>query len=331
MMSLPVCKPRAVRTGPAEAWRCKDTRLKTRTVKEECNMNVSHKENLRQLAERFLDKDARNYVEATDALRPNLAGMRIYETPLVAVADACDPLFDQLLRPEVVGPHVLLPKQWMPEARSVVSFFLPFTETVTRANLAERNSTPPEWLHARIEGQLAVNTLARLMLAYCEEAGHKAMIPSQDPRFWSHGKPAGPRKKDGAYAPGFTSNWSERHAAYVCGLGTFGLSRHLITKKGTAGRFGSLLTTLPLEPDTRPYSQYDEYCTHCGGCIPRCPAEAITLREKDQVACGAHVDETMERYKPRYGCGKCSVGVPCQSRIPRRAAHPFQKGNEISG
>ena len=39
----------------------------------------------------------------------------------------------------------------------------------------------------------------------------------------------------------YASNWSERHVAYVCGLGTFGC-QGLITSKGLAGRFGSIIT-----------------------------------------------------------------------------------------
>ena len=36
------------------------------------------------------------------------------------------------------------------------------------------------------------------------------------------------------------STWSERHVAYVSGLGTFGLSGGLITAKGQAVRLGSV-------------------------------------------------------------------------------------------
>ena len=63
-----------------------------------------------------------------------------------------------------------------------------------------------------------------------------------------------------------TSLWSERHAAYVCGLRTFGLSKGLITKKGIAGRFTSLITDLPLLADERAYTDVYEYCTRCGAC-----------------------------------------------------------------
>jgi epoxyqueuosine reductase QueG len=36
----------------------------------------------------------------------------------------------------------------------------------------------------------------------------------------------------------FSSNWSERHAAYTAGLGTFGLCDGLITPLGKAMRVG---------------------------------------------------------------------------------------------
>lgn len=45
------------------------------------------------------------------------------------------------------------------------------------------------------------------------------------------------------------SNWSQRHVGYIAGLGTFGLNNMLITDQGTCGRFYSLITNLPVEPD----------------------------------------------------------------------------------
>lgn len=41
---------------------------------------------------------------------------------------------------------------------------------------------------------------------------------------------------------GISSNWSERHAAYVAGLGTFSLNDALITVNGIAHRVGSILS-----------------------------------------------------------------------------------------
>ena len=79
--------------------------------------------------------------------------------------------------------------------------------------------------------------------------------------------------------PAYASTWSERHAAYVAGLGTFSLSKHLITEKGLCGRFGSVITDAPLEVTPRPYTDPYEYCTFCGACVPRCPARAISVEK----------------------------------------------------
>lgn len=81
----------------------------------------------------------------------------------------------------------------------------------------------------------------------------------------------------------FASNWSERHVAYICGLGTFGLSKGLITKKGIAGRFGSVVTSAVLPVTQREYSNPFEYCTMCGKCAINCPAHAIDT-EKGIIA-----------------------------------------------
>ena len=47
-------------------------------------------------------------------------GLRLYEEALVGVAAADDPLFRRFREPGVVGPHYLLPEDWLPGARSVV-------------------------------------------------------------------------------------------------------------------------------------------------------------------------------------------------------------------
>ena len=113
------------------------------------------------------------------------------------------------------------------------------------------------------------------------------------------------------------SAWSERHAAYACGLGTFGLSRGIITEKGMAGRLASILLDEVLIPDTRNYTGIYDYCIRCGVCIPKCPAGAISLENgKDNVLCREWAQKMRDLYKPRYGCGKCQLGVPCEHGIP---------------
>ena len=94
---------------------------------------------------------------------------------------------------------------------------------------------------------------------------------------------------------GFTSNWSERHVAYACGLGAFGLSDGLITPKGKAIRLGSVVTNLPLRASKKgfihiitPTVFITSYGT-CKVCAKRCPAGAITAKGHDKDKCGEYV------------------------------------------
>ena len=266
----------------------------------------------------FVDVTALNRVPEAVAIRPELAGMRMYEHPLLGVAPAGDPFFAELRRPGVIGPHFRLPGEWLPGAASVVSLFLPFTDPVIESNRRDPEWPSPEWLHARIEGQQMINQLCIRLVELLEQAGHTAVAPSLHKDFWSWAKPAGTRD-DGREVPGFTSNWSERHVADVAGLGTFGLSAGLITARGMAGRIGSVVTTLELAPDTRPYQRFDEYCTHCGACVGRCRDGAIAMEtRKNKEICSGTQNRMKVQFAPRYGCGKCQVAVPCERRIPSR-------------
>ena len=122
--------------------------------------------------------------------------------------------------------------------------------------------------------------------------------------------------------------WSERHTAYICGLGTFSMSRGLITEKGMAGRFGSIVTNVVLPVRKREYSSLFEYCNHCGKCAINCPAGAIDVSKdiedaKDNQVCTEFITEVCRPYQREGGphhhcCGKCQVNVPCQNGIPHR-------------
>ena len=149
-----------------------------------------------------------------------------------------------------------------------------------------------------------------------EDRGIRACVPGLDKRFAVRMHSVGSEEKPELHAE---SRWSERHAAYVCGLGTFGLSRGLITPKGTAGRFAGIIVDTELAPDERPYTGVYDYCVKCGACAGRCPVGAITVEYgKNNALCSRYLDKMGERYAPRYGCGKCQTGVPCEHRIPDR-------------
>jgi epoxyqueuosine reductase QueG len=254
-----------------------------------------------------------NLISREIALSPALAGMRIFGRPLIGFAAADDSYFAELKKPGVVGPHLLLPGEWLPRAKTVISIFFPFTEAVRSANRQDMSWPSETWLHGRIEGQSFVLETCKYIENLLRKEGYKTLIPALDSRFLGK-DPAVMDKSTHAY---YSSNWSERHAAYAAGLGTFGLSRGIITRAGVAGRFGSVITQAYVKPSIRPYTGIYDYCTHCGACAANCPAGAISLEKgKQHPPCSVFLDCTGVKHKPRYGCGKCQVKVPCESRIP---------------
>ncbi len=234
-----------------------------------------------------------NFVEELDM-------MQIWDRPLLGVAGASDPFWEKLKEPDVIGPHHLTPKEWLPEAKSILSYFLPFTERIRSSNRL-KGLPSKEWLYGRYEGEMVNNALRRLIISAIESEGGRALAPALDKRY---------------KVTNHVSNWSERHAAFIAGLGTFSLNYSLITSLGTAGRFGSVIVDMELEPKLRPYQEIDEYCTKCGECIGRCPPLAINKNGKDAESCSMFLDKMFKLNKPRYACGKCQTAVPCEYRKP---------------
>ena len=259
-------------------------------------------------AEEFTQSSPLNYVSDEVSLRQDLAGMRIFDPPVFSFGTANDELYARYKTAEVIGSHFLSPHEWLPEAKTVISFFLPYSEKIKSANSADYEWPADEWLHGRIEGQQFITELTAHILKLLSEAGYSSIAPSLDPRY---------RMGNAGFK--FTSNWSQRHVAFACGLGTFGLSKGIITKKGMCGCLGSVLTELELPVDSRRYEDIYEYCNMCGVCISHCPAKAISYKEgKKHTECSAFLDEVLKENNPRYGCGKCQVKVPCESGIPAK-------------
>ena len=246
---------------------------------------------------------------------PGCEKLTVFEVPLIGFADADDPLFESFHHPDIIGPPYLSPKEWLADARTVISFFLPFTEAVRRANRGGEE-TASAWLHGRVEGQDFITNYTERLGDWFSAQGINVCVPASDARFVALMQSV-PDEETGQPGLRVSSAWSERHAAYVAGLGTFSLTRGLITEKGVAGRYGSIIISERIEPDVRPYSGIYDYCTRCGACVKKCPAGAVSLEYgKNQLLCSEWVSRTKEKYAPRYGCGKCQVGVPCESRNP---------------
>lgn len=260
-----------------------------------------------------------NAIQASYALRDEIVGTRLFDAPIVGCASADDPLFAHIKAEDsILGDTFRLPAEWLPGARSVVAIFYPFSEQVRKSNWDNLGVPSDEWLHGRIEGHEFIHDTDRIVEKWIHDEGYDTHIPALDPTLQINKR----EPEDALGRPMFHSSWSERHAAFVAGLGTFGISAHLITRVGKAGRIGSIITNAPIEPTLRPYGDDPyAYCTRCGACTRRCPVDALSLEHgKDFQTCWEYMEETKIRFKPRYGCGKCQHLVPCETGIPSPAA-----------
>ena len=250
---------------------------------------------------------------------------KAFENTLVGFASGDDPLYESYKK--VVGPF-----HWKPleiftrtfpgvsaraEDLTVISWILPQTRATKADNRIEATYPAERWARARIFGEEVNVKLRNRVVDVLQKAGHEAVAPMLAPG-WE-------KKLSDQYV--FASTWSERHAAYAAGLGTFGLCDGLITPRGKAMRTGSVVARIKIPPTPRPYDDHQAYCLFysrgiCGKCIKRCPVGALSKEGHDKVKCLQHLHPTTEEYVKAnyhfdgYGCGLCQVGVPCESRIP---------------
>jgi len=239
------------------------------------------------IAATILDVVKKNEHRSNTAFRP----------PLIGYARADDPLFQELKT--AVSPQHLLPSDLLPEAKTVVAFFLPFTN-----KLVDENRDCPKvarsWAVAYIEANALINQCCEeisLALGNCGvSAAWQQATHNFDP-------------------DELCARWSHKHVAYICGLGSFGLHHMLITASGCAGRFGSFVIDRELEVSSR---QDNKLCKffHNGGCfncVKKCPSGALTQDGLDNQKCYSYLLETDKLFTD-LGlcdvCGKCAVWCP---------------------
>jgi len=260
-------------------------------------------EEVARTVERLVKGDFRNALPEGD-------NPPIWDLPLVGVAAADDPVFARFQDPEVVGPQHRLPEEWLPGARSIVSVFLPFSERIAAAYRKDSRYSAIEFSSGKWNGSKFLNVVRRALVHFFEERGGSAVAPNIDPRYDSDG---------------WLPFWSERHAAFAAGLGTFGLQQALITERGAFGRVLSVVTTLELPPTPRPYTEAYGYCLYafdgsCRACVARCPTGAVDAAGKQVELCSNHGNSDHFKAWGYGSCGHCSTFIPCSRGIPAKIA-----------
>ncbi len=246
-----------------------------------------------------------------------------FAEPLVGFASATDPLFTQYKT--IIGDFHLTPQEllaqsdggatWQPA--TVISWVLPVTLATRLTNREESTYPSKAWGQTRGFGEKFNAALRTHIVEYLRGLGCQAAAP-QLLSAW---------QRFTETPVGIASSWSERHAAYAAGLGTFSLNDALITPKGIAHRLGSVITDLVLTPSPRLYPGLRSNCLYfreesCGLCIERCPVGALSVDGHDKNKCCQHVYGTVlaavgESYGvAEAGCGLCQTKVPCEGRIP---------------
>lgn len=249
---------------------------------------------------------------------------KYFDEPLVACADINDSIFAAIK--EAISPEYLTPAEWLRlagderdiQTGTVISWVLPVSKYVRESNRQEKNLPSEPWAHVRFYGEKFNQALREHLINYLQAENFLSIAPSSH-ESWKY-----------IYSPkvGHASNWSERHAAYAAGLGTFSLNDGLITERGIAHRVGSIITTLKLQASPRNYTGLYDNCLYyrsgkCGVCVNRCPAHAITKeRGHDKDACFEYTRKVvMPTVNDGYGvttpsCGLCQTRVPCEYKIP---------------
>lgn len=258
------------------------------------------------------------------------SSVRYFDDPLIGFAAATDSLFTEYK--SVIGEFHLTPFElvaastpedpWTPA--TVISWVLPISARTRASNRNETVYPSQAWAETRYFGEQFNSALRRHMVRWLTGKGCRAAAPQLMPAW----------RELGDTAVGIASSWSERHAAYAAGLGTFSLNDALITPKGITHRLGSVITDLILEPSERPYPERRSNCLYyregtCGACIGRCPVGALSRDGHDKFRCRTYVYGTIpaavgERYGvAATGCGLCQTNVPCEGGIPDgRAPYP---------
>jgi hypothetical protein len=290
----------------------------------------------------FLEKAIKEYVR-TSPLNQLITFNNdpIFEEPIVAFANGDDPKFQNLKT--IVGEFHLKPQEAMEkyiQARgwrygvkspmgniSVVSWALPIP---FKTRLSERKTTyggSTRYNHTRWRGAgIFSENLTSYVSSLVEIMGYNAVAPTRTKFFETKEMSGGWR----------SANWSERHIAYACGLGTFGLNGLMITRRGCAVYLGSMVCDLTLTPTSNVYTSHIANCLFyknksCRQCIERCPAGAISEAGRSNIKCRENLTKNQSANLRSLGldreliglapaCGLCSTKVPCEDRIPLEAS-----------
>jgi epoxyqueuosine reductase len=301
-------------------------------------MKIARGKTFAKNPKKFIAEAIGQYTKTNAANRFQEGRGKYWDRPIVGFASGNNPLFQEYKK--IIGKFHLTPQEVFAKAYgnrgkledlSIIAWILPASGVVRQSNRKETKAPSRLWSHTRDFGEQFNIKLRNHVVSLLQKKGYRAVAPMNASFFRRVRSPR----------VGWASVWSERHAAYACGLGTFSLSDGFITRKGKAIRVGSVVTNLPLSPSTRPYPNHRANCLYffnrsCMVCAMRCPAGAITTKGHDKDKCRAYQIRVLRPKKAEYGvkitgCGLCQTKVPCEAEIPKLIQRAFKKRKAAPG
>lgn len=207
----------------------------------------------------------------------------------------------------------------LPNARSAVCFAVPLDQAKIEPYLKKEAHEPHNL--DKIRAVTLVNGIALEISNFLNQLGYSSLPLLANFQY---------RNSDGLTYKDRVPPVSHRYLAVSSGIGSFGLSGHVITKEyGAAIVLGSFVTEAELEP-TRPLPDEDSYCDGCRLCMAACPSGFVSRNEMAVVNMGGHTYSYAKRKaysRCAYVCGgyagldrsgKWSTWSPSRYPIPEK-------------